>query len=229
MNPSNDRRPLDQTLKASAPHMERDAHRRVRATVIAAVRHDTVRHARLLSLPQRVAAAVAALSVLTGGVAYAAGEALPGDALYPLKRASENALVALLPSGELEHKVLLGIAARRAEEAACLGQRSGNLEQSIEDLRGAVERVQGPDGSLTHEETERIRENVGSCPAPTSGAIDSIVPPANGGNMQQQGAPGENGGQSDTPQSSPGTPSGDGESHETSGGMQPRSGEMHGK
>lgn len=219
MRPSSGGKRLEEALGASMETMDARARAEVRARVLAEARKR--RRGFFVTLPQRLVAGVALASMLSGGVAYALGEAMPGDALYPLKRASESALVGLLPSGRLERQVLVGIAARRAEEASRLGE-SGDLKATSDQLRElerAVEQASGPQGTLTEDETAKIREGVTEGAGPTHDAIDQIVPPVPGdGSMQPQ--------PDMTSPSSPGTqmPSSPFPSQETSSGQMGGSG-----
>jgi hypothetical protein len=80
---------------------------------------------------RRIAAAVGGLVIAgaTTSVAVAAQHALPGDALYPLKRAIENADAGLQTSDRERGTTLLSSASGRLQEVAALS-REGRLEDS---------------------------------------------------------------------------------------------------
>jgi hypothetical protein len=80
---------------------------------------------------RRIAAAVGGLVIAgaTTSVAVAAQGALPGDVLYPLKRAIENADAGLSTNDRERGATLLSSASGRLEEVAALS-REGRLEDS---------------------------------------------------------------------------------------------------
>lgn len=211
---------LSDALTRSAEPMTDEARTRIRHAVMSSVRRDS--HARYFAtISHRVAAAAAAIGVLGTGVAYAAGNALPGDALYGVKRATENALVAILPPGALENDVLLGIAGRRAGEAASLargGAAEGLVHDAIGEVRAAVKQAESMTGPLTGEETRRIQEQAQDAPVQTREAISEAVAAPNAGAGEQAPPP------SDTPGGG-GTSPGDGT---PSGGGAQRGGETPG-
>lgn len=178
-----------EVLRESFEPMDPQAKTAVRERVL----HEARAHRRrgvLLTLPRRVAAAAVVATTLTGGLAYATNASLPGDALYPLKRAAENALVALLPSGALERHVLVELAARRAQEASRLEVRGDHelTSETLGEFRKAYEKASGPDGELADDETARIRENVSEQSGATKTEVDEATVPQNGsqGSGQQQ-------------------------------------------
>jgi len=164
-------------LSRSAERMTDDAREGVRQTVMGAIRHDSRAH-YFASISHRVAATLAALGLLGSGVAYAADNALPGDTLYELKRSAENALVAVLPPGALEDSVLVGVAGRRAEEAANLASKGAAqhlVNDAIGELRSAVQEAEAANGPLTGEDATRIQERGEDAPEPTREAISNAV------------------------------------------------------
>ena len=93
-------------------------------------RHADGAFARLRSLPIgrpfRVAVAVVAtFAVLLGGAVWMSRKALPGDALYGLKRASETVQLNLAGSDTAKARDLLDFAATRADEVQGLLSRAG--------------------------------------------------------------------------------------------------------
>jgi hypothetical protein len=82
----------------------------------------------------------AALLAGTVGVAYASGEALPGDSLYGVKRGLERAALALTASSGGDTQLLLKFADRRLGEADELLQRGrpADLAQALDDYETAI-------------------------------------------------------------------------------------------
>jgi crotonobetainyl-CoA:carnitine CoA-transferase CaiB-like acyl-CoA transferase len=83
-----------------------------------------------------------AVALLAGtvGVAYASGEALPGDSLYGLKRGLERAALALTASSAVDTRLLLQFADRRLGEADELLQRGrpADLAQALDGYETAI-------------------------------------------------------------------------------------------
>jgi len=80
-----------------------------------------------------MAAALVLVLVFGSGVSYAAENALPGDALYPVKTyINEPAKVALATNAEAKAEVQIELAERRIEEAAFLAAE-GRLDEETED------------------------------------------------------------------------------------------------
>lgn len=204
MKPSehDSRRDLGEALRGCAEPMDARAKAEIRGRVLASARTIPARRTSW-RVPQRIAAGVAIATALSGGVAYAASDAMPGDFLYPVKRAIENAAVALLPGGEIERQVLVGIAARRADEAAQLHQ-VGPAELSTEalrELRDALERVSGPRSTLTEDEEARIRESAGEQGDATRDVVDDVIGPSRSegpGTPQPNGSDSGTGGRQDS-------------------------------
>jgi hypothetical protein len=168
----------------------------VRRRVMAAARDS--QRARFWGFSRQLAAGVTAFTVMSGGLAYAANQAMPSDALYPLKRAGENVLIWLLPSGALEHGMLVKIAARRAEEASALSTGDeGQVGEALRELERAVEQAaERHDGVLSPQDSEQIRERIEPNDAPAGQVIDKITAPGPIGTQpgpapQPQPGPGE--------------------------------------
>lgn len=232
MRTEQDLMPHDVTdaLGRSAEPMTDDAHARVRHTVMSSIRRDSRAH-YFATISHRVAATAAAVGVLGAGVAYAADNALPGDALYKIKRAAENALVAILPPGALEDSVLVGVAGRRAEEAASLardGAAAHLINNAIGEVRAAVREAEAVSGPLSGDEATHIQEQAQDAPAQTREAISNAVnAPENaptGGSGSGTGAPPETpGGDGSSPGGGyQGNPDAPGNSGDTTGGAGPR-------
>ncbi|WP_269442080.1 DUF5667 domain-containing protein [Jatrophihabitans cynanchi] len=107
-----------------------------------------------LHLARKVRFAVAALTVLTialTGAVWLSRSALPGDALYGLKRAGENAQLSLTSGKVSRAKDLLSFAKTRADEVSSL---LGNASAS----------GTGPqaDGAITERTASLVRSTLGS-------------------------------------------------------------------
>ena len=83
-----------------------------------------------------------AVALLAGtvGVAYASGEALPGDSLYGVKRGLERAALALSANGAGDARLLLQFADRRLGEADELLRRGrpADLAQALDGYTTAI-------------------------------------------------------------------------------------------
>lgn len=126
----------------------------------------------------RLAVAGTALALGLSGMAYAAERSLPGDPLYGVKIAAENAVVAVLPPGRLENRVLVSIAARRAAETARLareGSGADAIDEALGSLRDAVHEAAPAEGPLTIDDADRIRQRGADAPTETRDAIDDAV------------------------------------------------------
>jgi hypothetical protein len=89
---------------------------------------DATARLRTVSLGRPVAivtAIVAVFALLLGGAVWVSKKALPGDALYALKRANENVQLSLTSGGEARGKQYLSLAATRVDEVSDLLHRSG--------------------------------------------------------------------------------------------------------
>ncbi len=211
-------------LVRSAEPMAVDDRAELRKRVIAAARRDSRAH-YFASISHRFVAMLMAFAVLGSGVAYAANGALPGDPLYALKRGVEDALIALLPPGALEQRLLLGFAERRAGEAADLSTSGAGYElvdSAIQQLRAAVQAAVASGETLTEQEAQQIQQQAQDAPQQTREAIsDAVTEP---GTPQDTGqtspGPGSDGKTSDPApgNSDPGNPDAPGNSGESTGG-----------
>lgn len=88
-----------------------------------------------------VGVVVALLLLVGGGTVYAAADALPGDALYPVKIAVETVQLAVSLNDARDAELHLSFAARRLEEAAAsLAQdRPGSARQALTDYASQLE------------------------------------------------------------------------------------------
>ena len=77
-------------------------------------------HLRIAAAVRIAVATLAVCAVLLGGAVWLSRSALPGDALYGLKRASENAQLALAADSQQRAEDLLSFARTRADEVSAL-------------------------------------------------------------------------------------------------------------
>lgn len=128
-----------QTTRAKTAAMEAFAVTAAGPTVV------QVRPSRPRRIFARVALAAALVGVGLPGVAWAASEnALPGEVLYPVKRAFEEAQIAVAGNPADEAAVLLEIAAERLREAAMAQSREleNVVEQALAGFRDALGRFE---------------------------------------------------------------------------------------
>ncbi|HID65159.1 MAG TPA: hypothetical protein EYP49_20770, partial [Anaerolineae bacterium] len=95
-------------------------------------------------LPATIISIVLAVSLLVGsGTVYASTDALPGDALYPVKRAVEAVQLAASLSDANDARLRLAFAARRLDEAAALLEknRPQDMGPALADYEAQFESV----------------------------------------------------------------------------------------
>jgi len=89
-------------------------------------RNIVVTASKSYSIFRYVSAAITILVMAGAGTVYASQKALPGNFLYPIKLASENAQVGLAVSTEAKANLETEFAARRADELAKVSGSSGD-------------------------------------------------------------------------------------------------------
>ncbi len=152
----------------------------------------------------RAAIAFTVLAAGLTGVATASAMSLPGDPLYELKRAVEEARLAALPEGPARQAALRSQAHRREKELEKLMRRGAEPEQLLEarnELQEAVRAVgtAGVGSSITSSTPSGVAPALGTKPAQPPGqkraqeARESSVPPrsdrASGKPASTNGAP----------------------------------------
>jgi len=102
-----------------------------------AARLTVVRSTTTRRRERRLAAAVGGLALVgaTAGMSVAAQNALPGDPLYPLKRAIENAQTGVQTDEDAKGKTLLDNASGRLDEVDQLSRESDDAETIAETLQ----------------------------------------------------------------------------------------------
>ncbi|MFN2518081.1 MAG: DUF5667 domain-containing protein [Jatrophihabitantaceae bacterium] len=91
----------------------------------AAARTTRISFARPLAV---VSAVVVVFALLLGGAVLLSKRALPGDALYALKRANENVALSLANGGVEKGRMYLSLAETRADEVSALLSRSSAMD-----------------------------------------------------------------------------------------------------
>ena len=96
---------------------------------------------------------VLAVTLGTAGVAYAAQEALPGEALYGVKRGLESARWSLTVEPEAQVELLSALAAERVMEVEALAQAGSEalVVQTLEDYQRTLEQLQSSAAGLSSE------------------------------------------------------------------------------
>jgi Domain of unknown function (DUF5667) len=125
-----------------------------------------------------ILAVVLVVSALGVGTAYASQASLPGDALYPLKLATEQAGMVLSPDGAARVERALGFANKRMREMEALAQkgRSQDLELAVEQYGYALNMTlsmieQAADGGVA---TENITALVAEATARHLSVLDEV-------------------------------------------------------
>ncbi|MGI2335830.1 MAG: DUF5667 domain-containing protein [Dehalogenimonas sp.] len=83
-----------------------------------------------------VATIVLSLSLAGGGLAFAAGGSMPGEALYPLKTSMEQTLVSLTPGNDAKITLYTAIIDRRVDEIMYLASIGDSL--SIAEVTSSI-------------------------------------------------------------------------------------------
>jgi hypothetical protein len=135
----------------------------------------------------RVAASVTAVFTLLAGSASAAGAAMPGHPLYPLKRMMERAMIAVTSDDDSAARLELRFAERRLVEASVVGteepEATSLVEKFHEHIRAAAalggEEVAGQITQLQRSRNVGRSDTMvkGTGPAPS----DPLPSPAGGG------------------------------------------------
>lgn len=97
------------------------------------------RHRPALRWAWLVVSLLLALLALGGGTAWAAGESLPGQPLYPLKRWGENVLLRWTRDARARSTLLMEFAERRLDEALRLCPQGNCPASLLADLQGQTE------------------------------------------------------------------------------------------
>lgn len=213
---------VEDILRQSAvPAVPRDVRDRIFAQIDRRESESRLRGTRLVFA--RALAVFACFSTLLGGVSYATAHSLPGDALYPLKRASQEMRVMLTPEGS-RVDALIQLSDQRAEEVRLLMQQraSGSaVDRAVEGFGDAAGRAvqSAPDTQTAQQRVRRIEDAVSDEPAQVRERVQRSIPsptPASPGTGGSGGTSGSGSG-SGTSGGTSGSGSGSGTSGGTSG------------
>lgn len=209
--------PLEDVLVGMHETMPERARDSVRARVVAeAASGGRMARARVVFL--RSAAAFTATATLLAGTGYAAAGAMPGDLLYPVKRAAEEIQLAFSPQAQ-QGDALLEMTRERAREvgelidsqaseqevlraADSFGETAGRAVRSqptTEAAQGAARAIE----DVVSNEPPGVQEAVeGKVPAPTPEPEPAPTPdPPSGADPQPQPDPGPKQGEGTQPES----------------------------
>jgi hypothetical protein len=123
------------------PVLDAASRERIRTVVMAGVHTDLQEREAVRTGPARaprsartvVATGVASVLIGTGGVAVAAQEALPGDALYGIKQATESVRMATAGDATEQGRLHLALASERLEEIEQAVARGGVRNEALVD------------------------------------------------------------------------------------------------
>ncbi len=226
---------LEEVIRESHEPMPELSRVRTRSRVLASI--DTAsRISRARILFTRTAVALTTTATIMAGTGLAAASSLPGDLLYPVKRATEEVRVAFAPTAQ-QGEILLEMVRERIREVSGLveseasepavkrateqfGSAAGRAVHGEPDPKASQDIVREIEASVA-EEPAAVRQRVGSQipePAPTPEPTPQRRDPAASPSPQPDPEP------SPDPQPTPnpdgsGSPSGQTGSGENSGGV----------
>jgi len=159
------------------PEASRD---RIRHNVLSAVASQprpVLTHAVFM----RAAAAFSALTIGLGGMSYAAASALPGSPLYPVKRAIEEARVAVQFGETNRADALVDLTRERVRDVERLMDQDADeyrIERAEEDFGDAAQRAVEAEGdeAQSRERVEQIEQGVEDAPDPVRERVADEVP-----------------------------------------------------
>lgn len=173
--------PLADVLERHAVEpMPADVRERIRASVLPVPGVSFLRDTRLAFA--RAAVVFACCGTLMGGVAYAADHSLPGDPLYPLKRATQEMRVAFTSVGS-RHDALIELSDTRATEVRLLMMQQADemrVQRALEGFEDAAGRAveSSPDTATAQQRVRRIEDAVSDEPAKVQERVKSGIPEA---------------------------------------------------
>ena len=153
---SDDERLVRASLLAAYPPTRPEfSQRRGEQIIRAAAREELA--GRRPSAGGRVAVSLAAAFTLFAGTASAAGAALPGHPLYPLKRVIERAMVAVASDDGDAARLELRFAERRLDEASVLGADESAATSLAETFNEHIDAATALGGAGVSHEVEHLR------------------------------------------------------------------------
>jgi len=168
---SDDERLVRASLLAAYPPTRSSFSQRRGEQIIRAAALEELRRRRP-STGSRVAASVAAAFTLLAGTASAAGAALPGHPLYPLKRVIERAMVAVTTDDGDAARLELRFAERRLDEASVATEEpvASSLAENFNQHIDAATTLGGQDVTAEIEQLRRTRSIRGT-DLPVDGSV----------------------------------------------------------
>jgi hypothetical protein len=173
-----------------------------------------------------VSAMAGVVLLVTSGVAVAAsGAALPGDALYTVKRGSERVQLLLTLEPESGARLHLDLARERLTEAVAIsGTRPGSLPQVLTAAVAELERAEAMGEGTTTAEAAAIRAETNGVLAEVAGGVEPAIAMALEQVAQRLGTPAL--AEADEPQVQPGLQPPASQPGELVPGDQPQAGQM---
>lgn len=172
-------RRLDEVIRESFEPMPEISRARTRSRLLAGI-DSTGRISRARTLFVRTAVAVTTSATLLAGTGLAAASALPGDLLYPVKRATEEVRVAFAPAAE-QGGILLEMVQSRVREVTNLVESDASepeMKRAAEQFGTAASRaiMSDPDPRASQEIVREIEASVAEEPRETQQRVDSQIP-----------------------------------------------------
>jgi hypothetical protein len=138
---------------------------------------------RIQAVFARAAATFTTVAVLLMGTSYAAATSVPGDPLYPVKRAAEEAHVALAPGGP--ENALVRQTRTRAEEIRRLMEMDAPdsiIDQAAVGFGEAATRAvkQAESAEEAARTVRKIQEGVSDQPPQVQNRVEEALPPGPG-------------------------------------------------
>jgi len=171
---------VEQIVRRSVVRMPEGSRERIRHNVLSAAASQQ-RPVLARAVFTRAAAAFTALTIGLGGVSYAAASALPGSPLYPVKRAMEEARVALQLGETNRAEALVDLTRERVRDVERLMEQDADefrIERAAQDFGDAAQRAVEAEGDVaqSRERVEQIEEGVEDAPNPVRQRVADEVP-----------------------------------------------------
>lgn len=165
-------------VRSGASRAPADVRARIRSRLMASVATTTTGTRPRYRLAWMAAILAAGVSAATG-VGFAAQGSLPGEALYPVKRATERARVALVPTDE-RADVYVDQADERMREVERLlsaGASAGTVDEAVDGFGDAARRAVDveADEYAAQRRAEEIRRHVQGAPPPVRDVIEPTL------------------------------------------------------
>ena len=183
--------PLADILEHQAVQpMPADVRERIRAHVLPVPGVSVLRDTRLAFA--RAAAVFACGATLMSGVSFAAARALPGDPLYPLKRAAQEMRV-VFTAADLQDEALIELSDTRAEEVRLLMLQQADemrVQRAVDGFEDAAGRAvhSSPDTATAQQRVRQIEDAVSDEPTKVQERVKTGIPQACPGDTGTGGA-----------------------------------------